>query len=45
MEFDFTGFTLFPTIEAFNRCKKNNLVLIAEFFDVSVKKKGHKASI
>lgn len=38
MEFDFTAFTLSPTIEAFNHCKKKDFILIAEFFDISVKK-------
>ncbi len=32
MEFGFTAFTLSPTIEAFNRCKKKDLLLIADFF-------------
>ncbi|KAI2644687.1 Transposon Tf2-9 polyprotein [Labeo rohita] len=38
MEFDFTAFTLCPTTEAFNRCKKKDLILIADFFDVDIPK-------
>ncbi len=32
MDFGFIAFTLSPTIEAFNRCKKKDLLLIADFF-------------
>ncbi len=38
MEFDFSAFTLSPSIEAFNRCKKKDLLLIADFFDIAVHK-------
>ncbi len=34
MEFNLTAFTLAPTVEVFNRCRKKDLVLIAEFFEI-----------
>ncbi|KAL0152923.1 hypothetical protein M9458_051752 [Cirrhinus mrigala] len=36
MEFDLIEFTLAPSVEAFNRCRKKDLLLIAEFFNISV---------
>ncbi len=32
MEFDLIAFTLSPTAEAFERCRKVDLLLIADFF-------------
>ncbi len=32
MEFDLTAFTVSPTEEAFERCRKIDLLLIADFF-------------
>ncbi len=31
MEFDLISFTLTPTIEVFNRCRKRDLLMIADF--------------
>ncbi len=36
MEFDFTAFTLCPTIKGFNRCKKKYLILVTEFFHIDI---------
>lgn len=42
MEFDLTAFTLMPTIEVFNRCRKKDLVLIAEFFNIRIEREATK---
>lgn len=38
MEFDLTSFTLAPTFEVFNSCRKKDLILIADFFDIKIQK-------
>ncbi|KAL0153953.1 hypothetical protein M9458_050710 [Cirrhinus mrigala] len=38
MEFDLTAFTLAPTVEVFNSCRKKDLILIAEFFDIQIQR-------
>lgn len=45
MEFDLTAFTLAPSIEVFNKCRKNDLLLIADFFEIDVSKKAAKRVI
>ncbi|XP_058606599.1 uncharacterized protein LOC131523953 isoform X2 [Onychostoma macrolepis] len=45
MEFDLTTFTLSPTTEVFERCRKKDLLLIADFYDVRVKKETTKQVI
>lgn len=36
MEFDLVAFTLSPTTEVFERCRKKDLLLIANFFNITV---------
>ncbi len=42
MEFDLTAFTIFPTTKVFDRCRKKDLVLIADFFNITVAKEATK---
>ncbi len=42
MEFDLTSFTLYPTTEKFNKCRKADLLQIADFFNILVPKEGSK---
>ncbi len=42
MEFDLIKFTLLPRLEEFDRCRKNDLILIAEFYNVTVPKEQNK---
>lgn len=42
MEFDLTAFTLAPTIEVFNKCRKQDLLLIADFFYINVQREATK---
>ncbi len=42
MEFDLTPFTLYPTTEKFNKCRKSDLLQIADFFNILVPKEGSK---
>ncbi len=42
MEFDLIKFTLLPRLEEFDRCRKNYLILIAEFYNVTVPKEQNK---
>ncbi len=42
MEFDLIAFTLHPTTEVFERCRKVDLLLIADFFDISVPRETSK---
>ncbi len=44
MEFDLLAFTLAPTTEVFNRCRKKDL-LIADFFHVSMSRDATKRVI
>lgn len=45
MEFDLISFTLAPTIEVFNRCRKKDLLLIADFFRIDISKEASKQVI
>lgn len=45
MEFDLISFTLLPTIEVYNRCRKRNLICIANFFNISIPKEANKQVI
>ncbi len=45
MEFDLIKFTLSPTLEEFDRCRKKDLILIAEFYNVTVCKEQKKQVI
>lgn len=36
MAFDLTSFTLCPLLEAFNRCRKKDLIEIADFFHTDI---------
>lgn len=38
MEFDLLAFTLSPTTEVFHKCRKKDLILIAEFYNIEVPK-------
>lgn len=42
MEFDLIKFTLSPTLEEFDRCRKKDLIVIAEFFNVLISKEQRK---
>lgn len=42
MEFDLISFTLAPTTEVFNRCKKSELLMIADFFRINVPREATK---
>ncbi len=42
MEFDLIAFTLHPTTEVFECCRKVDLLLIADFFDISVPRETSK---
>ncbi len=42
MEFDLISFTLTPTIEVFNRCRKRDLLMIADFFNINVPREATK---
>lgn len=42
MEFDLTSFTLSSTTEEFNKCRKADLLQIADFFNISVPREGPK---
>ncbi|XP_076842798.1 uncharacterized protein LOC143487636 [Brachyhypopomus gauderio] len=43
--FDLTEFSLFPTLEQFDKCRKADLLLIAEFFNVTVPRDASKRDI
>ncbi len=43
--FDLIKFTLSPTLEEFNRCRKKYLILIAEFYNLTVPKEQNKQVI
>ncbi len=45
MEFDLLAFTLAPTTEVFNQCRKKDLLLIADFFRVSMSRDATKKVI
>ena len=44
-KFDFEDFVLCPTVEQFDRCRKDNLLLLADFFHVSVPRSTNKREI
>lgn len=45
MEFDLISFTLAPSFEVFNRCKKKDLIQIAEFFNIVISSSATKQVI
>lgn len=45
MDFDLTKFTLSPTLKEFERCRKRDLIQIAEFYKVTVLKDAKKQVI
>lgn len=45
MDFDLIEFSLNPTIDVYNRCRKKDLILIADFFNISVLKESTKQVI
>ncbi len=45
MEFDLISFTLSPSLEVFEKCRKKDLVLIAEFFNIVVPREATKRVI
>ncbi|KAI2665219.1 Retrovirus-related Pol polyprotein from transposon 17.6 [Labeo rohita] len=45
MEFDLLAFTLSPTTEVFHKCRKKDLLLIAEFFNIEVPREEKKQVI
>lgn len=45
MDFDLIKFSLLPTLEEFDRCRKKDLILIAEFFNLTVSKEQKKQVI
>ncbi|KAL0172150.1 hypothetical protein M9458_032461, partial [Cirrhinus mrigala] len=45
MEFDLLKFSLSPTLDEFDRCRKKDLVVIAEFYNITVPKEQKKQVI
>uniref|UniRef100_A0A8C2FDI9 SCAN box domain-containing protein n=1 Tax=Cyprinus carpio TaxID=7962 RepID=A0A8C2FDI9_CYPCA len=45
MDFDLISFTLSPTTEEFNRCRKKDLLLIADFFNIEIPREAIKKVI
>lgn len=45
MAFDLISFTLSPTTEEFNRCRKKDLLLIADFFNMEIPREATKQVI
>ncbi len=45
MELDLTAFTLAPSIEVFNKCRKKDLLLMADSFKIDVSKEAAKRVI
>ncbi len=45
MEFDLISFTLLPTLEGYNRCRKKDLVSIADFFNINISRESTKQVI
>lgn len=45
MEFDLVAFTLSPTIEVFQKCRKKDLLVIADFYNLTVTKEAKKQVI
>lgn len=45
MEFDLLAFTLSPSTEIFQKCRKKDLILIAEFFNIEIVKEEKKQVI
>lgn len=45
MEFDLLAFTLSPSTEIFHKCRKKDLILIAEFFNIEIIKEEKKQVI
>lgn len=45
MEFDLTAFTLAPTLEVHNKCRKQDLLVMADFFSITVPRETAKRVI
>lgn len=45
MEFDLTAFMLSPSTEEFERCRKDDLIKIADFFKISVSRHATKKEL
>ncbi len=45
MDFDLISFTLCPTVEVFNKCRKNDLLQVADFFSIPVFRDASKRII
>ncbi len=45
MEFDLTAFTLAPSVEGCDRCRKDDLLKIADFFKIAVSRHAAKKDI
>lgn len=45
MDFDLLKFTLSPSFEEFNNCRKVDLLLIADFYNISVSRSARKHAI
>lgn len=45
MEFDLVSFTLYPSWEVYNRCRKKDLIEIADFFHINIPKEASKQVI
>ncbi len=45
MDFDLISFTLCPTVEVFNKCRKDDLLQVADFFSIPVFRDASKRII
>lgn len=45
MDFDLIKFTLSPTLEEINRCRKKDLLVIADFYNITVARAAQKRVI
>lgn len=45
MEFDLISFTLYPSWEVYNRCRKKDLIQIADFYNIIIPKESSKQVI
>lgn len=45
MEFDLTAFTLAPSTEQFDRCRKDDLFKIADFFKIEIPRYSSKQAV
>ncbi len=45
MDFDLISFTLCPTVEVFNKCRKDDLLQVTDFFSIPVFRDASKRII